>query len=390
VRLSHAARNRPMSGVRKMMELAWGRDDVVHLEVGEPGFPTAPHVLEAANDAAARGFTRYSPTPGLPELREALTSKVRELNGIQVPTSEQVLVTNGGASALFTIFGSILDPGDSILIPNPGWSNFTMMAAAFGGRPLYYTVGPRTNYLPDPDEIGTLIDDTTKAVVLNSPSNPLGAVMSRELLERLYEVCAAKDVWIISDECYDGIDFSGEFVSMGSLENTPERVMSVFSFSKVYAMTGFRVGYCVLPAQVVTPVLGLLQPSVMCVNTPAQYAALAAITGPQDYVARWGEEYRANRDLVLSAIAGSRFSAERPQGGFYVWLDIGDRDESSADFAVRLLLERGVATTPGTAFGSNGEGFLRLSLATERRQLGKGIERLLSIDQPGALERRLS
>lgn len=381
MRLSQAARNRPMSGVRKMMELAWGRDDVVHLEVGQPGFPTAPHVLEAASVAAAQGFTRYSPTPGLPELREALTSKVREVNGIQVPTSEQVLVTNGGASALFSIFGSVLDPGDSILIPNPGWSNFTMMTAAFGGVPRYYTVGPGTSYLPDPDEIAGLIDDTTRAVVLNSPSNPLGAVMPRELLDRLYEVCAAKDVWIISDECYDGIDFSGRFVSMGSLEETPERVMSVFSFSKVYAMTGFRVGYCVLPEQVVTPVLGLLQPSVMCVNTPAQFAALAAITGPQDYVAAWRDQYRANRDLVLSAIQGSQFSAETPDGGFYVWLDIGERDESSADFAVRLLLDRGVATTPGTAFGSNGEGFLRLSLATERTQLQKGIERLLSIDE---------
>lgn len=379
MRLSEAAMNRPTSGVRKMMELAWGRPDVVHLEVGEPGFDTAEHVQEAARRAAAEGHTRYSPTPGLPQLRAALVDKVRQMNKVNVPGPEQVLVTNGGANALFAVFGSVLDPGDSILLPNPGWSNFTMMTRAFGAQPAYYTVDERTDFLPDVEELQTLVDERTRAIVLNSPSNPLGSVIDRERAERLFEWAEKNDLWIISDECYDGIDFSGRFVSIGSLEDTPTRVISVFSFSKVYAMTGWRVGYCALPPELPHAMLGLLQPSVMCVNTPAQYAALAAVTGPSDYLDDWREQYRQHRDLVLDKIAGSRFSARRPDGGFYVWLDVSDYGTTSEQFALDLLENRGVAVTPGTAFGTNGEGFVRLSLATAREDLERGIDRLLQM-----------
>lgn len=376
MKLPPIALTRPKSGVRKMMELAWGRADVVHLEVGEPGFDTPPHVLEAAARAAASGKTKYSPTPGLPELRTALSDKVNEVNKIRCDPG-QVLVTNGGANALFTAFGTVLGVGDAILLPNPGWSNFTMMTMAFGARPVYYDLAESNGYLPDIAQLESLVDDTTRAILLNSPSNPLGSVIDRERAEQLFEFAAARDLWIISDECYDLIDFSGKFVSIGSLEKKPERVISVFSFSKVYAMTGWRVGYSVLPPQVVDPVLGLLQPSVMCVNTPAQYGALAAITGPQDYLVDWRNRYQENRDLVMSRIRGSRYSAVRPDGGFYVWLDVSAYGTSSEDFAVKLLNERNVAVTPGTAFGTNGEGFVRLSLATTKEQLDLGLSRML-------------
>lgn len=378
MKLSENARHRPRSGVRKMMELAWGREDVVHLEVGEPGFNTPPHVLEAARVAAeVEGKTKYSPTPGLPELREALATKVRSINGINVPGAEQIVVTNGGASALFTIFGSVLSPGDTILLPNPGWSNFNMMALAHGARPIFYDLTDRNGYLPDPDQISALIEPTTKAVVLNSPSNPLGSVIGRGLAQELFDVCVHHDVWVIADECYDQIDFSDRFVSMGSLEECPERVASVFSFSKVYAMTGWRVGYCVLPQIMVDPVLGLLQPSIMCVNTPAQYGALAAITGPQDYLETWRRQYRANRDLVLEKLVGSKYAARRPDGGFYIWLDVSAFGLASDEYAVRLLEECRVVVTPGSAFGSNGEGHVRLSLATSNDLLAEGIDRML-------------
>lgn len=385
MRISSAAQNRPRSGVRKMMELAWGRDDVVHLEVGEPAFAPADHVLEAARLAAERDHqTRYSPTPGVPELREALAAKIQSVNGFGV-TPEEVLVTNGGANALFVVLGTVLDGDSSVLLPNPGWSNFTMMTNAFGATPQYYDLTAANRYLPDLDQLADLVDDSTRAIVLNSPSNPLGSVIDRELAERLYDFASNHDLWIVSDECYDAVDFSGRFFSIGALEPGPERVISVYSFSKVYAMTGFRVGYVALPTPIVNPVLGLLQPSVMCVNTPAQYAALAAVTGPQDYLKDWRDEYRANRDLVLSRIEGSRYSAQQPDGGFYVWLDVSDFGEPSDDFATRLLLDHGVATTPGTAFGSNGEGYLRLSLATPREQLDLGLTRMLSPEVAGAV-----
>ena len=370
------ARTRPQSGVRKMMELAWGRADVVHLEVGEPGFDTPDHVKEAAAKAARDGKTKYSPTPGLPELREVAAAKIRRVNGIDCETS-QVLVTNGGANALFGIFGTVLGAGDSILLPNPGWSNFTMMTKAFGARPLYYDLAGGNGYLPDVDQLASLVDDTTRALLLNSPSNPLGTVLDRRKAEELFAFAEERDLWIVSDECYDQIDFSGRHVSIGSLEPKPERVISVFSFSKVYAMTGWRVGYAALPKRVVDPMLGLLQPSVMCVNTPAQYGALAALSGPQEYLDDWRETYRRNRDLVLSRIAGSRYSAMSPDGGFYVWLDISAFGERSEAFALRVLDQCNVAVTPGMAFGTNGEGYVRLSLATTREKLDIGLDRLL-------------
>ena len=377
MRLSPAAQSRPKSGVRKMMELAWGRPDVVHLEVGEPGFNTPQHVLDAVRDAAASGQTKYAPTPGLPQLRAALAEKVRRANGINAQPG-QMIVTSGGANALFAVIGTVLGPNDSMLLPNPGWSNFTMMTRAFGARTVYYDLDASNGYLPKVEQLNSLVDDSTRALLINTPSNPLGSVIDRALAERLIAFATARDLWVIADECYDGIDFSGRFFSIGSLERRPERVISVYSFSKVYAMTGWRVGYAALPERVVDPVLGLLQPSVMCSNTPAQYGALAAITGPQDYLDTWREFYRANRDFVLDAIRGSRFSAMRPDGGFYIWLDVTRFGFPCEDVAYRLLEEANVAMTPGTAFGTNGEGYLRLSLATTRDRLELGLSRMLA------------
>lgn len=362
------------------MELAWGREDVIHLEIGEPGFDTPANVQRAAADAAAKGHTHYSPTPGLPELREALVEKIRTVNKIAVSGPDEVIVTNGGCNALFSIFGSILDPGDSILLPNPGWSNFPMMAVAFGANADFYSLDASTGYMPDLEELESLVHPGTRALVLNSPSNPLGAVMGREVAERLYAFCEEKDIWIISDECYDGIDFSGKFFSIGSLETVPTRVATVFSFSKVYAMTGWRVGYCALPTGLANAVVGLQQPTVMCVNTPAQYAALEAITGTQDHLEGWVDLYRENRDVLIDQVKGSRLSAWNPDGGFYVWLDVRQCGMTSEDFALRALEEVGVVLTPGSAFGSLGEGFVRLSLATSRANLIEGIDRLLSWD----------
>ena len=210
------------------------------------------------------------------------------------------------------------------------------------------------------------------------PGIPFGSVIDRPLAEELLVFAKSRDLWIVVDECYDQLDFSGRFFSIGGLERQPERVISIYSFSKVYAMTGWRVGYAVLPEQVVDPVLGLLQPSVMCSNTPAQFGALAAITGPQDYLDDWRKTYRANRDLVMDMICGSAVSAMRPDGGFYVWLDATRFGLPSEDIAFRMLEEANVATTPGTAFGTNGEGYLRLSLATTRDRLELGLERMLA------------
>jgi len=376
--LARHAYDRSRSGVRDMMERSSRLNDVIHLELGEPGEPTASHIRAAAAAAADRGETRYSPTPGLPQLRVALAEKLRRENRHEGAKSENVLVTNGGAHALFIIFGTILDPGSSILIPNPGWSSFSIIARGVGAEPQYYTVQADTNYLPDPEEICTLIGERTRALVINSPSNPLGKVIPRSLMEELYRLCEEHDIWLVSDECYDRIDFSGEYVSFGSLETIPHRVLSVFSFSKVYAMTGWRVGYCHLPPDLVNPVLGLLEPTILCVNTPAQFGALAALEGSQDELNYSLDRYRKNRDLVLDRLKDSKFEALVPDGGFYVWVKTGVDGITSARVAIELLEQHAVAVTPGTAFGPGGEGFLRLSLATTPELLNEGVSRLLS------------
>jgi aspartate/methionine/tyrosine aminotransferase len=377
MRLGKNAQGKTRSGVRAMMDLAWGRDDVIHLELGEPGEPTPAHIVEAAARAAARGETRYAPTPGLPALRSALGEKVRAVNRHRGADSQNILVTNGGAHALFAIFGCLLDPGSQILIPDPGWASFSMIARAVGGDPVYYPLTEGSGYMPDLDGIRQLVEADTRAIVVNSPSNPLGTVIPRPILEELYALCEELDLWIVSDECYDSIDFSGKYVSFGSLEDAPRRVLSVFSFSKVYAMTGWRVGYCHLPPELTDPALNFIESSILCVNTPAQYAALAAIEDDRGFVQRCMEDYRRNRDMVISRLAGSQFNALKPEGGFYVWMEIGSGSATSEQAALELLERHRVAVTPGNAFGPNGEGYLRLSLATRSDLLEEGLDRLL-------------
>lgn len=377
MRLAAGALHRTRSGVRAMMERSWARPDVIHLELGEPGQPTPRHILEAAAQAAARGATRYSPTAGLPALREAAAEKLRAFNGHRGAEPRNVLVTNGGAHALFAIFGSLLDPGSRVLIPDPGWASFTMIARAVGAEPVYYPLTEESHYLPDPEQIRRLADTNTRVLVVNSPSNPLGTVLPQPILEELHALSEELDLWIVADECYDAIDFTGKYTSFGTLEDTPQRVLSVFSFSKVYAMTGFRVGYCHLPSAVVDPVLALLEPTILCVNTPAQHAALAALQGDQEFVRSSLDCYRQNRELALRRLEGSMFEALEPDGGFYVWVKAEGAGVSSEQLAVELLETYGVAVVPGIAFGTQGERCLRLSLATTPDMLEEGLNRLL-------------
>lgn len=383
MKLSKVAKQGLQSGgVLEMMNLTWGNPDVIHLEVGEPGFDTPPHVKRAINQAIDEGYTRYPPTPGLPELRTALVEKVKKKNEINISGSDEIVITSGGANALFTVFGSILDEGDAILLPNPGW-DFTKMAGAFGANPIYYSLTHEDNFLPNIEELKDLLSKNSKikALVINSPSNPLGSVIDSKLAKELYDLCKENDIWLISDEVYDDLDFSGEFVSPGSFEEYPERVISVYSLSKVYAMTGLRVGYCVSSKSLIEIITSQVHASVMTGNASAQYGALAAITGSQEYINEWRDEYRSHRDIVLSKLKDSNFSAFSPDGGFYVWVDINYLGLKSKNFVMALLEEKNVAVTPGSAFGTLGEGFIRISLATKKENLSQGIDRILEFEK---------
>jgi len=238
-----------------------------------------------------------------------------------------------------------------------------------------YPLTEDADFLPTVEALEGLVTERTRLIVLNSPSNPLGAIIDRARMTELLEFADRHGLWTLSDECYDAITFDDSFVSPASI--APERVVSVYSFSKTYAMTGWRIGYAVAPPEV-APILAKCQePLLSCVNTPTQFAALAAVSGSQEVVAEMRDAYRERRDLALSMLKGSPLQAFTPQGAFYLWIDVSSAGIPSRDVAMRLLEERGVAVAPGSAFGERGEGFVRVSLASPAGALDEGLRRLM-------------
>jgi aspartate/methionine/tyrosine aminotransferase len=376
VDVSAAIAGIPRSGIREITDAAWQMPDAIVLAVGEPNFPTPPHVVAAADAAARAGRTGYVSNAGIPELREALAAKIRSRNGYDV-TPAEVVVTNGGVEGIFAALAAVLDPGDGILIPDPGWPNFAMMARMLRARILAYPLVPENDFLPDVAGLERLCDAGTKVLLLNSPSNPLGAVIDRDRMREIAAFAESRNLWIVSDECYDETVFDDRFVSAAAVAD-PERTIAIFTFSKTYAMTGWRVGYTAAPPRAIAQIAKLQEPLISCVNAPAQYAALAALTGPQDVVGEMNRAYRERRDVVCRRLAAANVPALRPSGAFYVWADVRASGIPSRDFAFALLREQGVAVAPGTAFGPNGEGFVRISLATEPAALYEGIDRIIA------------
>ena len=372
--LAAAARSMPRSGIREIMDLAWSLREVIHLEVGEPNFPTPPHALEAAVDAARGGATRYTPNAGIPELREALARKVTQRNDVPADP-EGIVVTSGAVEALYSSLLALIDPGDGLLLPDPGWPNFRMMANLLQAEVQPYELLDTDGYQPMPETIERTITERTKVLLLNTPSNPLGTVLDRGRARELYDLARSHDLWILADECYDELVFDGAGYSIGS-EDPDERVISVYSFSKTYAMTGWRVGYAVVPDRLAETAAKLQEPLISCVSAPSQHAALAAVDGPQTVVGEMLDSYRERRDIVVDRLAAAGMRVQRPAGAFYVWVDIGGAGVDAREFARTLVEQDGVAVVPGSAFGDAGDTAVRLSLATDRQLLTEGIDRL--------------
>jgi aspartate aminotransferase len=377
---SSIASTMPVSRIREIMELAWEDPEVIHLEVGEPDFPTPEHVVEAAYEAARTGHTRYAPNAGLPELREALADKVTRRNRYEA-NPDQVLVTQGGIQALYLVLLALLEPGDEVMLPDPAWPNFRMIAHLLGARVLPYPLVSEGDFLPRLEDLERLVTPRTRAILVNTPSNPLGTVVPRELVDTLLEFARRRELWYISDEVYDEIVFDDAFVSAGAVADASDRLVSVYSFSKVYAMTGWRVGYLVAPPDLAKLLTGMQEPIVSCVNTPAQLAALAAVTGPQDIVREMRESYQERRDELLEILERGNLPSSQPSGAFYVWTDVSAANVPSMDFARSLIEREHVAVAPGSAFGDLGEGYVRLSLASSREYLLDGASRLVRFVQ---------
>jgi aspartate aminotransferase len=370
--LSPVALAMPASGIREILELAINRPEVIRLEIGEPDFPTPAHIAAGAARGVADGFTRYTSNAGLASLRQLVAAKVSRLTGFQVGP-EWITVTTGGTQAIFTSLLGLVSTGDEVLLADPGWPNFEMAVLAVGAVPVRYPLHLEHGFIPQLDEIEALITPRTRLLIVNSPGNPTGAVFPAATIAGLVALAQRHDLWLLADEVYGELVFEGRHVS--PLPFDPERVVSVNSLSKTYAMTGWRAGYIVSPPQVTTVLGKMIEPQTACVAGPVQKAAEAALAGPQDCVTEMREAYRERRDAVLTLLERYGLWRYRPEGAFYLMLDIAGTGLESREFALRLLHEERVAVAPGSAFGDVAHGQVRISLATERGKLLEAVER---------------
>jgi aspartate aminotransferase len=374
--LAPGAEQMPRSGIREIMDLAWSLEGpIIGLHVGEPSFDSPHHVIEAARAAYAAGDTHYLPNAGRSSLREELAAKITQQNGFHVEAA-QVVVTAGGAQALHLALSLTLSAGDEVLIPDPGWPNYAMAVGLLQANPVRYTLSADHDFRPRPEDLAELVTPRTRVMIVNTPSNPLGTVLPGNDVEALVRFADEHDIWLLSDECYDALTFGVEHVSPGRFDRDG-RVLSAFSFSKTFAMTGLRVGYLAAPAEVAAAAAKLQEPMIACVNAPAQAAALAALTGPQSAVTQMRDTYWKRRDEACALLDRLAVGYALPHGAFYLWVDVRDRcggDVSS--WALELLRQQHVAVAPGTVFGPSGEGWLRVSLATDDDDLLEGLRRL--------------
>ncbi len=362
------------SGIREISNLAMSRPGTIRLDVGQPNFRTPEHISEAGKQAIDDGYTFYTHTQGLIGLRERLVDKLARVNGYSVGT-EQIASANGGVGALSATLAAILEPGDEILIPDPGWPNYRMMPPWLGARSVFYPLHPAAGFQPDLDHLKALVSPRTRALLINSPANPTGAVFPRETMVALADFAVSHDLWLISDECYDQIVFEGEHVGPASFLDDG-RVVTIYTFSKTYAMTGWRLGYAVGDAKLIDTVTKILESNTSGPSTIAQKAAEAALDGPQECVREMVAAYSHRRDLAVDLLRESGMLVTIPHGAFYVMGDISAAGLSSRDFALRMVGERGVSIAPGTAFGEVAPRTIRISLASSDEDLREGIPRL--------------
>ncbi|WHP19323.1 pyridoxal phosphate-dependent aminotransferase [Cellulomonas sp. ES6] len=365
----------PASGIRRVLELAWTVPDAIVLCVGEPDLPTAPHVLAAARDALDRDDTRYTPNGGVPALRDALAAWLDPQHAPPV-RRDSVWVTAGGAQALHLGLSLTVGAGDGVLVPDPGYPPFTMATRLLQAEPQPYVLRAEDGFLPDPAAVEAAVTDRTRVLLLNSPSNPLGTTLPAGLLAELVDVARRHDLWVLSDECYAAFPGDAPHVPAARFD-TDGRVLTVHTFSKTHAMTGFRVGALVVP-DLLAPLLPHVQEAVVsCVNTPAQYAALAALTGPQDAVDHARRTYREHRALATAVLDGRGIPWLDATGGLYLWADVSHATGGDvAAWTEDLVRREGVAVAPGSAFGAAGEGWVRISLTAGADDLRRGLSRL--------------
>ena len=357
---------------------AEGRE-IIHMEIGEPDFATPENIVAAGVKALRDGYTHYGPSAGLPEARKAVARYISRDRGVEVDPG-QVVITPGAKSIIFFTMLAIVEPGDEVIYPDPGFPNYEMTIDLLGARGVPLQLEEARGFSVDLDRFASLVSKRTKLCILNSPQNPTGGVFPRDFLEGVLELARKNDFFILSDEIYSKIVYDDAFVSLYSLPGAAERTILLDGHSKTYAMTGWRLGYGVMPREMVPVVGRIAGNSTSCTASFTQIAGIEALEGPQDSVSAMVEEFRARRDIIvegLNKISGIR--CHKPSGAFYVFPNIEGTNMSSKELANLLLTEAGVAVLSGTTFGANGEGHIRLSYANSQKNIRRAIDNIAGV-----------
>lgn len=350
--------------------------DVVGLGAGEPDFDTPRHIKDALYRAVREGFVYYTPTQGIPELRKAIAEKLKRDNGISYSENE-VIVAPGAKQALYEAVLALVNPGDEVLMSDPCWVSYEPMVRLAGGVPVFIPTNEKDGFSLAPEVVSEKITDKSRAIILNSPCNPTGAVVSRKDIKGIADLCIERDLIAISDEIYEKIIYEEKHVSIASLDEMKERTVTINGFSKAYSMTGWRLGYAAAPEQIVKGMNAVQEHSTSCATSFVQKAGAAALQGAQKCVADMVKEFRRRRDFIVKRLSEiPNVTCVEPKGAFYAFANFSAYEKDSLKLTEFLLEKARVAVIPGGAFGKGGEGFLRLSYATSMENLEKGVERI--------------
>ena len=376
-RLNSLSPSATLAMSQKSNELKAQGVDVINLSVGEPDFNTPDHIKEAAKKAVDDNFSRYSPVPGYPALRNAIVEKLKKENGLEY-TAAQISCANGAKQSVCNAILVLVNPGDEVIVPAPYWVSYPEMVKLAEGTPVIVSAGIEQDFKITPEQLEAAITPKTKALILCSPSNPTGSVYSKEELAGLAAVLAKHpQVIVLADEIYEHINYIGAHQSIAQFPEMKERTVIVNGVSKAYAMTGWRLGYMAGPRNILSRLPKLQENMPSCLPEFVQYAGIEALKNGDEDIAMMNRQYAERRKLVLERINGIKgLSCTPPNGAFYAFVNIKETGMTSVEFCEKLLEKEGVVTAPGSAFGEQGEGYVRLSYATSMEQINRGMDRI--------------
>ena len=374
--LSRAVEGLKPSGIRKFFDLVSEMKDAISLGVGEPDFDTPWHIRDEGIFALEKGKTFYTSNAGLKELREEICNYLNRRQGLNYNPQKGVLVTVGGSEAIDIGLRALVNPGDEVIIPQPSYVSYEPCAVLAGAKPVIINLKAENEFRLTPEELKNAVTDKTKVLILPFPNNPTGAIMARKDLEGIAKIIIENDIYVMSDEIYAELTYSGEHVSIASLEGMKERTILINGFSKAYAMTGWRLGYACAPENIIKQMTKIHQFAIMCAPTTSQYAAVEALKNGDEDVKEMRQAYNQRRRFLINAFKEMGLKCFEPFGAFYVFPCIKEFGMTSEEFATKFLEEEKVAVVPGTAFGESGEGFVRISYAYSLENLQIAIERL--------------